>query len=63
MQCAPLPALPPVCAQREAVLQGAVLLSNGGGVLPLDLASAASIAVLGPNGGSSDCPADPTQGW
>ena len=46
--------------QRDAVLQSAVLLTNGGNVLPLNLAAAHSIAVLGPNGGG--CPLDPTLG-
>lgn len=42
-------------------MQGAVLLTNGGGVLPLPLLhQARAIAVLGPNGGG--CPADPAQG-
>ena len=41
-------------------MQGAVLLTNGGSVLPLDPTKATSIAVLGPNGGG--CPADPTMG-
>jgi hypothetical protein len=43
------------------VLQGATLLTNGNGVLPLTaLPSAARVAVVGPNGGG--CPADLTQG-
>lgn len=44
--------------QYDAVMQGAVLLTNGGGVLPLDLGALGTIAVVGPNGGG--CLPDPT---
>jgi hypothetical protein len=54
----PAPPFPPL--QFDAVMQGAVLLTNGGGVLPLDLSTAPSIAVIGPNAGG--CPADTTLG-
>jgi beta-glucosidase-like glycosyl hydrolase len=50
---------------RQAVLQGAVLLTNAGGALPLSPAALAAptarIALLGPNAGAG-CPADTAQG-